>query len=134
MLVRDKPPTKAVLAVNKNLVKLKRPESFKLIWPHTTSGNISGADGINGTPFILQEGNVSCSIWYPVAPKGYVALGCVVSSGTAPPPLSSSFCILASLVSSCPLRDCVVIGTGNEYVDVITLSDIILHKNCKEMN
>ncbi|KNA21084.1 hypothetical protein SOVF_046540 [Spinacia oleracea] len=110
----DKPPTKAVLAVNKNLVKLKRPESFKLIWPHTTSGNISGADGINGTPFILQEGNVSCSIWYPVAPKGYVALGCVVSSGTAPPPLSSSFCILASLVSSCPLRDCVVIGTGNE--------------------
>ncbi|XP_021768084.1 uncharacterized protein LOC110732449 isoform X1 [Chenopodium quinoa] len=107
----DKPPTKAVLAVNKNLVRLKRPESFKLIWPQT---DVSDSEGINRLPSILQEGNVSCSIWYPVAPEGYIALGCVVSSGTAPPPLSSSYCILASLVSSCPLRDCVVIGASNE--------------------
>ncbi|KMT11750.1 hypothetical protein BVRB_5g105600 [Beta vulgaris subsp. vulgaris] len=110
----DKPPTKAVLAVNKNLVKLKRPESFKLIWPRIKSNDVSDPEGINRLPYIIQEGNVSCSIWYPVAPKGYTAMGCVVSSGTAPPPLSSSFCILASLVSSCPLRDCVVIGASNE--------------------
>nr|AFN89138.1 vacuolar protein sorting 13 [Mesembryanthemum crystallinum] len=110
----DKPPTKAVLAVNMNLVKIKKPESFKLVWPLIASTDVSDSETTSRMPDIVQR-DASCSIWFPVAPKGYIALGCVVSSGTAPPALSSSFCILASLVSSCPVRDCVMIGASNEH-------------------
>ncbi|KAL9231233.1 hypothetical protein vseg_006486 [Gypsophila vaccaria] len=113
----DKPPTKAVLAVNKNLVKIKRPESFKLIWPPIASGTSDGVrdtdDEIRRLPHVLK-GNASCSIWYPVAPKGYISMGCVVSSGLSPPHPSSAFCIMASLASSCSLRDCIIIGGINE--------------------
>ncbi|XP_074317635.1 uncharacterized protein LOC141653693 isoform X2 [Silene latifolia] len=113
----DKPPTKAVLAVNKNLVKIRRPESFKLIWPPITSGTPGvncETDDIKRLPHVVAKGNVSCSIWYPVAPKGYISMGCVVSSGITPPPPSATFCIMASLASSCSLRDCIIIGGSNE--------------------
>ncbi|KAH9610754.1 hypothetical protein KSS87_017342 [Heliosperma pusillum] len=113
----DKPPTKAVLAVNKNLVRIRRPESFKLIWPPITSGTpgvICDTDDIKILPHVVAEGNTSCSIWYPVAPKGYISMGCVVSSGIGPPPPSATFCIMASLASSCSLRDCIIIGGSNE--------------------
>ncbi|GAB4857735.1 hypothetical protein Ancab_015642 [Ancistrocladus abbreviatus] len=106
----DKPPTKGVLAVNTNLVRVKRPLSFKLVWPPLPSAEISG--GISRAP---REKGTSCTIWFPEAPKGYVALGCVVSSGMSQPPLSASFCISTPLVSPCPLRDCIAIGSDNEY-------------------
>ncbi|KAL1194607.1 hypothetical protein V5N11_031431 [Cardamine amara subsp. amara] len=91
----DKPPTKGVLVVNTNLMRVKRPLSFKLIW----------------SPDDKDERDNSCSIWFPEAPKGYVALSCVVSSGSTPPSLASTFCILASSVSPCSLRDCVAISS-----------------------
>ncbi|XP_037495569.1 uncharacterized protein LOC105636609 isoform X2 [Jatropha curcas] len=113
----DKPPTKGVVAVNMNFTRVKRPISFKLIWPPlackeaadqvVTHSNFS-ANGHN-------EGDDCCSIWFPQAPKGYVALGCVVSAGRTQPPLSSAFCILASLVSPCSLRDCISIFSNNLY-------------------
>ncbi|KAK9698879.1 hypothetical protein RND81_08G137700 [Saponaria officinalis] len=112
----DKPPTKAVLAVNKNLVKIRRPESFKLIWPPNASGTPDGVcdtDDIRRLP-LVPKGNANCSIWYPVAPKGYISMGCVASSGLSPPHPSSAFCIMASLASSCSLRDCIIIGGRNE--------------------
>ncbi|VVA93348.1 unnamed protein product [Arabis nemorensis] len=102
----DKPPTKGVLVVNTNLMRVKRPLSFKLIWSPLSSGGL-GDSSTNDK----DESNDSCSIWFPEAPKGYVALGCVVSSGRAPPPLTSVFCILASSVSPCSLRDCIAISS-----------------------
>lgn len=111
----DKPPTKGVVAVNTSFAKVKRPVSFKLIWPPSASEEISGSLGIDNVmpnP-VLGEGESNCSIWFPEAPDGYVALGCVVSPGRTRPPLSSAFCILASLVSPCALRDCITIGSGN---------------------
>lgn len=56
-----------------------------------------------------------CSIWFPEAPKGYVAMGCVASPGRAQPPVSSVFCISESLVSPCGLRDCIVVGSFSGY-------------------
>ncbi|KAH7549714.1 hypothetical protein JRO89_XS13G0070800 [Xanthoceras sorbifolium] len=112
----DKPPTKGVLAVNTNFARVKRPISFKLIWPPLDSGGISdqGAFNHNSPPNgVLNEGDSCCSVWFPEAPKDYVALGCVVSPGRTPPPLSSAFCILASLVSPCSLRDCITISSTN---------------------
>ncbi|CAI0538916.1 unnamed protein product [Linum tenue] len=114
-LARDKPPTKGVLAVNTNLVRVKRPLSFKLIWSSSTSREF--ANQHLTSPKVLTPGVVStedsCSIWFPEAPRGYVALGCVASADIMPPSLSSVFCILASLVSPCSLRDCVAISSTN---------------------
>ncbi|KAJ7011238.1 hypothetical protein NC653_001613 [Populus alba x Populus x berolinensis] len=114
----DKPPTKGVVAVNTNFARVKRPISFKLIWPPLASEEISGQDLANSSflpdGFLTKEGNY-CSIWFPEAPKGYVALGCVVSPGRTQPPLSAAFCISASLVSSCSLRDCIAINSVNSY-------------------
>ncbi|CAN4127752.1 unnamed protein product [Withania somnifera] len=104
----DKPPTKGVIAVNTSFVRVKRPESFMLIWPSSPY-----EDGELGPTTCLSEEDSTCSIWFPKAPKGYVAVGCVVSPGRTQPPISSAWCILASLVSPCDLRDCVNIGMVN---------------------
>lgn len=115
---RDKPPTKGVIVVNSNYTRVKRPISFKLIWPPLDSGNISDNDikKISSLPNGAFHDGENCSIWFPEAPKGYVALGCVVSPGRTQPSLSSVFCISASLVCSCSLRDCIAIHTANLYV------------------
>ena len=129
---RDKPPTKAVLAVNTNFARVKKPLSFKLIWPPLPYEG-SSVDSVNDSDSlpndVLSDG-ASCSIWFPEAPKGYVALGCVVSPGRTQPPLSSAFCILASLVSSSSLRDCIAISTNNPYVvlsNSLIFNDFRLH-------
>ncbi|KAL7609935.1 hypothetical protein Lser_V15G10156 [Lactuca serriola] len=107
MTATDKPPSKGVLAVNTRYVKIKKPEAFKLVWPPSDS------EGAGDLELVPEDGEESCSIWFPVAPKGYVALGCVVSPGKTQPSLSSAFCIHASLVSPCALRDCIAINSGD---------------------
>ncbi|XP_024994007.1 uncharacterized protein LOC112527539 isoform X2 [Cynara cardunculus var. scolymus] len=107
----DKPPTKGVLAVNTRYVKIKKPEAFKLVWP------LSDSQGVDLLQFVpskaLEDGAESCSIWFPVAPKGYAALGCVVSPGRTQPSVSSVFCLHASLLSPCAIRDCITISSGH---------------------
>ncbi|XP_062205491.1 uncharacterized protein LOC133907454 isoform X2 [Phragmites australis] len=108
------PPTKGVLALNTNVVRVKRPLSYKLVWqsgpPRTNDFHQNEKDSKNK----LSNVDQLCSVWLPVAPVGYVAMGCVVSAGTAEPPLSSVFCLTASLVSSCNLRDCIALrGNAN---------------------
>lgn len=71
---------------------------------------------INGEDSSVED--EICSVWFPEAPKGYISLGCVVSPGRTQPPLSSTHCILASLVSTCGLRDCISIHLKSRYVKV----------------
>lgn len=115
---------KGVIAVNTSFARVKRPVSFKLIWPTSKSVNSYNPEGsssgtsrsiktVSNTP---DSGKDDCSIWFPVAPKGYVALGCVVSAGRTPPPLSSALCILASLVSPSSLKDCITLSCTEQYV------------------
>ncbi|KAF7828516.1 Vacuolar protein sorting-associated protein 13C [Senna tora] len=110
----DKPPAKGVLAVNTNSIRVKKPINFRLIWPPSASGSLTG-EGLDNSELFLNnaqsEGDDCCSIWFPEAPKGYVALGCVVTHGKSPPPLSSAFCIPSSSVSPCSLRDCITINS-----------------------
>ena len=94
--------------MNTSLARVKRPVSFKLIWPPIANADVSEFQGL--------PNNSICSIWFPEAPKGYIALGCVVSTGRTQPPLSSAFCILASLVSPCDLQDCITISSSIVYV------------------
>lgn len=107
----DKPPTKGVVAVNTSFVRVKRPESFKVVWPPTPdcSGDSEGSVQKLAPDITISERDQTCSIWFPEAPKGYVAMGCVVSPGRKQPPVSSAYCISATLVSTCGLRDCISI-------------------------
>lgn len=109
----DKPPTKGVLAVNTNSITVKRPIHFRLIWPPLISTGTTDEEMDNSDLSWKTETDGICSIWFPEAPKGYVALGCIVTQGRTPPPLSSAFCIPSSSVSPCSLRDCVIIGMTN---------------------
>ena len=115
--LRNDPPTKGVLALNTNIVRVKRPLSYKLVWqsgsPRTKVFH-QNEDSENKISNVDQL----CSVWLPVAPVGYVAMGCVVSSGTAEPPLSSVFCLTASLVSSCNLRDCIALRSNIYYLNL----------------
>nr|XP_027080056.1 uncharacterized protein LOC113703042 isoform X2 [Coffea arabica] len=113
----DKPPTKGVVAVNTSFVRVKRPESFKLVWPSTSMDSFLSEGVINGED--SSDGGKVCSIWFPEAPKGYLSMGCVVSSGRKEPPASSAHCILASLVSSCGLRDCINISLNSCYPNLV---------------
>uniref|UniRef100_A0A7N1A9Q6 Peroxin/Ferlin domain-containing protein n=1 Tax=Kalanchoe fedtschenkoi TaxID=63787 RepID=A0A7N1A9Q6_KALFE len=101
----DKPPSKGALVVNISAIRVKKPISFKKIWP---TGDSHAFKSIKDC-----DANVSCSIWMPEAPEGYVALGCVASSGRNPPALSSVLCIYASLVAPCGLRDCITISLSD---------------------
>lgn len=62
---------------------LKAPTGFDLIW----SDKGSGAD-MNG------------SVWMPVAPPGYVALGAVSNTGYNPPAIPGLRCVRVDLVRS----------------------------------
>ncbi|KAL0446425.1 UNVERIFIED_CONTAM: hypothetical protein Slati_1770400 [Sesamum latifolium] len=110
------PPTRGVIAVNTSLIRVKRPKSFTLVWS-PSSDDVLWAEGVDGSELTSDkgrsDGGTMCSIWFPEAPKGYVALGCVASPGSAQPPISSVFCVLASLVTPCGLRDCISIGSGS---------------------
>ena len=100
-------------------MRVKRPVSFKRIWPPLDSGGISDEGEVKSNTLsngVLGEGESSCSVWFPEAPEGYIALGCVVSPEKVRPSPSSTFCILASFVSPCSLRDCITISDTNLYV------------------
>lgn len=101
-----------MIAVNTNLIQVKRPKSFTLVWPPSSSDDIVSAEGLDDEALAADT---MCSIWFPVSPEGYVALGCVASPGRSQPPISSVFCVLASLVTPCGLRDCISIGLHSRY-------------------
>ncbi|XP_031502249.1 uncharacterized protein LOC116265643 [Nymphaea colorata] len=122
----NEPPTRGVIAVNANFARVKRPLSFKLVWSalfsqesfETKNRKICEPDSIS----ISQQTDCKgiegiCSIWFPVAPPGYVALGCVASSGRNQPPLSSVLCIMEKLVSPCGLRDCIIIHFSEQHAN-----------------
>lgn len=117
LCTRNEPPAKGVLAVNPSFVRVKRPISFRLIWPcsiRNTSGGNHGPTGdiLKHDDYGQEEG---FSVWFPIAPKGFVAVGCVVSSGREVPSLSSALCIMSSLVSPSTLKDCISLGLTEGY-------------------
>ncbi|KAL0326635.1 UNVERIFIED_CONTAM: hypothetical protein Sangu_1741500 [Sesamum angustifolium] len=87
----DKPPTRGVIAVNTSLIRVKRPKSFALVW--SPSSDDVRAEGVDGSELTSDK-------------------------GSAQPPISSVFCVLASLVTPCGLRDCISIGTGSRCPDL----------------
>ena len=60
---------------------LSKPDDFEQVWKDKGSG-----------------ANTDCSIWRPIAPDGYVALGLVCADGLDKPSVNSVRCVRADLV------------------------------------
>ncbi|GJP32210.1 hypothetical protein CLOM_g16806, partial [Closterium sp. NIES-68] len=94
------PPTRGVLAVSLAGGYVKRPISFAKLWSSEEEPDVSSGQG--------------CSVWEPVPPPGFVAVGCVAHPGAQPPPSSAVYCIDASYVCAVALRGCITVEMTDE--------------------
>lgn len=74
-------PNLKIKVGNKEMDAIVYPKDYKLLWKDKGTG-------------AKQDG----SIWEPIAPAGYVALGCVAVSGYDKPSVKDSACILNDTV------------------------------------
>ncbi|KAK7363427.1 hypothetical protein VNO77_05570 [Canavalia gladiata] len=96
---RPIPPSQAVMAVSNTYGRVRKPVDFHLIGSFL---NVQG-HGVSGDHSVA--GN-DCSIWMPIAPPGYTALGCVAHVGNQPPPNHVVHCLRSDLVTSAKYTDC----------------------------
>lgn len=102
MLVhRLTPPSQAVMAISSTSKFSQKPVGFELLWS-TRGDTETGADADKN-----DADSELCCVWMPVAPQGYVALGCVAERGPSPPSLSLVRCIRSDMVTSGSLSDCI---------------------------
>ncbi|KAJ6689863.1 hypothetical protein OIU85_006185 [Salix viminalis] len=71
---RPIPPSQAVMAVSNAYGRVQKPVGFNFI---ASLSAIQGFDGGSHSGF-----DCDCSLWMPVAPPGYTALGCVAHSAS----------------------------------------------------
>lgn len=88
---RPIPPSQAVMAVSNTYGRVCKPTGFNLI------GLFSAIQGFTGGD---SDSNTDCSLWMPIAPPGYTALGSVANIGNEPPPKHIVYCIRSDLVTS----------------------------------
>ncbi|KAM3341348.1 putative protein isoform X1 [Capsicum galapagoense] len=99
---RPNPPSQAVIAVSNMYGRVRKPLEFRLI------GVFSD---IQGSEKAQDVGD--CSLWLPIAPPGYVAIGCVAHTGTQPPSNHIVNCIRSDLVTSTKLSECIFSVAAN---------------------
>ncbi|KAI3512412.1 hypothetical protein L1887_19727 [Cichorium endivia] len=96
---RPIPPSQAVMAVSNAYGRVRRPLGFKLI------GLFSSIQHPE-KPEDLPSLDSDCSLWAPVPPPGYLAVGCIVHIGNQPPPTNVVYCIRADLATSSAYSAC----------------------------
>ncbi|KAJ8767440.1 hypothetical protein K2173_017484 [Erythroxylum novogranatense] len=96
---RTTPPTQAVMAVSNTYGRVQKPVRFDLITFFSSSQG-SGDDAYANL-------DNACSLWMPVAPPGYTALGCVAHTGSQPPPNHIVYCLRSDLVASSSYSECI---------------------------
>ncbi|KAH1088253.1 hypothetical protein AAZX31_07G215500 [Glycine max] len=96
---RPIPPSQAVMAVSNTYGRVRKPVDFHLI------GSFLNIQGHSGSEDHSIDGN-DCSLWMPIAPPGYTALGCVAHVGNQPPPNHVVHCLRSDLVTSAKYTDC----------------------------
>ncbi|XP_020693465.1 uncharacterized protein LOC110107531 [Dendrobium catenatum] len=93
------PPTQVVVAVSNAYGRVRKPLGFKLV------GLFSNFEILIGGS---QSGsNADCSIWMPIPPPGYTAVGCVAQVGSQPPSNHVVYCLRSDLVTSTTYSDCI---------------------------
>lgn len=94
------------MAVNNVYGRVRKPIGFKFI------GLFSDILGFNGGEN-QSDVDGDCSLWMPVAPLGYTALGCVVNIGNQSPPNHVLYCIRSDLVTSTTYSECIFSTPSN---------------------
>ncbi|KAF7837667.1 putative vacuolar protein sorting-associated protein 13A isoform A [Senna tora] len=94
------------MAVSNTYGRVRKPVGFHLIGSFMTNQGLEGGEGstISGS---------DCSIWMPIAPSGYTALGCVAHLGNQPPPNHVVHCVRTDLVTSTAYSDCLFSSPSN---------------------
>lgn len=100
---RSIPPPHVVMAVNNSYGRVRKPIGFDFI------GLLSDAQGIEGHSDVSSD----CSLWMPVAPPGYTAMGCVAHVGNEPPPNHIVYCLRSDLVTSATFSECAFSAPSN---------------------
>ncbi|KAJ0034329.1 hypothetical protein Pint_24264 [Pistacia integerrima] len=100
---RSIPPSHAVMAVSNTYGRVRKPIGFNFI------GLLSGVRGIEGH----SDANYDCSLWMPVAPPGYTAMGCVANIGDHPPLNHIVYCLRSDLVTSTTFSECIFSAPSN---------------------
>ncbi|XP_028786889.1 uncharacterized protein LOC114742843 [Neltuma alba] len=89
------PPSQAVMAVSNIYGRVRKPIGFHLIGSFMS---IQGLHSVSGS---------DCFLWMPIAPTGYIALGCVAHVGRHPPTTHVVHCLRSDLVTSTLVSDCI---------------------------
>lgn len=96
------PPSQSVMAVSTAFERVKRPIAYELAWTSSSLRTGSSSEEESGGSECS-----GCTVWLPVAPQGYVAVGCVAWRGPTPPPLSMGACVRMDLLTSSSFSDCI---------------------------
>ncbi|KAH8501006.1 hypothetical protein H0E87_016007 [Populus deltoides] len=102
---RPIPPSQAVMAVSNAYGRVQKPVGFIFI---SLLPGIQGFGGESHSGF-----DCDCSLWVPVAPPGYTALGCVAHVGCEPPPTHIVYCLRTDLVASSTYSECIFSSAPN---------------------
>ncbi|KAL8205058.1 hypothetical protein R6Q57_010681 [Mikania cordata] len=100
---RPIPPSQAVMAVSNTYGRVRKPLGFKLV------GLFSGTQQTER----VKDMDCDCSLWTPIPPPGYLALGCVAHIGNHPPPNHIVYCIRADLATSTAYSACMYNTSSN---------------------
>ncbi|XP_010266663.1 PREDICTED: uncharacterized protein LOC104604129 isoform X2 [Nelumbo nucifera] len=103
---RPAPPSQAVMAIGNTYGRVRKPLGFKLIGLFS---DIQGLEGQEGK----SDSDDDCSLWLPIAPPGYSALGCVAQIGSKPPPNHIVHCIRSDLLTSTTFSECIFSVSSN---------------------
>ncbi|OVA16691.1 Peroxin/Ferlin domain [Macleaya cordata] len=97
---RPIPPSQAVMAVSNTYGRVRKPLGFKLIGLLASILELEG-DG--------EQSDIDgdCSLWMPIPPPGYLAVGCVAHIGSQPPPNHIVYCIRSDLVTTTTYSECI---------------------------
>lgn len=106
---RPIPPSQAVMAVSNTYGRVRKPIDFHLIGSFQKIQEHDGSED-------HSIANNDCSLWMPIAPPGYTALGCVAHPGNQPPPNHVIHCLRSDLVTSAKYTDCIFnIPSNNQF-------------------
>ena len=114
------PPSQVVVAVSNTYGRVRKPLGFRFL--RVLPGSLDLID----SPQSTEENE--CSIWIPVPPPGYLALGCVVNIGRLPPSNHVVYCLRSDLVTSATFSDCIhTISFAAGYDIIIFFSRLTCH-------
>ena len=94
------------MAVSSTYGRVRKPLRFELIGLFSA---IQGSEELGGS----SDTNGDCSIWKPIPPQGYIALGCVAHRGSQPPPTHIIHCVRSDLVTSARYSECIFCSSPN---------------------